>query len=65
MSLDGFIAGPDDNPGWIFDWQFNGDAPSVHYSRDPPFKLLGDDLRKRGGAASSSGMTHVTFEVKR
>jgi dihydrofolate reductase len=25
VSLDGFVAGPDDDPGPIFDWYFNGD----------------------------------------
>jgi dihydrofolate reductase len=28
MSLDGFIADPDDRPGRIFDWYFEGDTPS-------------------------------------
>jgi dihydrofolate reductase len=26
MSLDGFIAQPDDNPGELFDWYWNGDV---------------------------------------
>ena len=25
VSLDGFVAGPDDDPGPLFDWYFNGD----------------------------------------
>ena len=25
VSLDGYVAGPDDDPGPIFDWYFNGD----------------------------------------
>jgi dihydrofolate reductase len=27
VSVDGFIAGPDDDPGPLFDWYFNGDQP--------------------------------------
>jgi dihydrofolate reductase len=31
MSLDGFIAQPDDDPGPIHEWIFAGDAPHAHY----------------------------------
>jgi dihydrofolate reductase len=54
MSLDGFIAGPNDGPdnglgdggGRLFEWYFNGDTPIKHYAEAgsrgvpvPPFKL--------------------------
>jgi dihydrofolate reductase len=54
MSLDGFIAGPNDGPDnglgdggeRLFDWYFNGDTPIRHYEDAgrrgvpvPPFKL--------------------------
>jgi hypothetical protein len=29
ISLDGFIAGPDDDPGKVFDWYFSGDTPTL------------------------------------
>ena len=45
MSLDGFIADPNDNPGKIFDWYFNGDTRSAYYSESLPFKLSSDDAR--------------------
>jgi dihydrofolate reductase len=31
MSLDGFIAQPDDNPGPIHEWLFAADEPHAHY----------------------------------
>lgn len=45
MSLDGFIAGPDDRPGRIFDWYFGGNTRSVHYSKALPFRLSKEDAR--------------------
>ena len=36
VSLDGFVAGPDDDPGPLFDWYFNGDQPlSAQDMADP------------------------------
>ena len=34
MSLDGFVAQPDDNPAELFDWYWNGDVvvPSAQQS---------------------------------
>jgi dihydrofolate reductase len=45
MSLDGFIAGPDDSPGKIFDWYFTGDTPSAYSSDSIPFKLSHEDAK--------------------
>ncbi len=45
MSLDGFIAGPDDSPGRIFDWFFKGDTPSAYSSDSLPFRLSSDDAK--------------------
>ena len=36
VSVDGFVAGPDDDPGPLFDWYFNGDQPlSAQDMADP------------------------------
>jgi dihydrofolate reductase len=36
VSVDGFVAGPDDDPGPLFDWYFNGDLPlSAQDMADP------------------------------
>src|SRR5262245_21134727 len=34
MSLDGFIAGPDDDPGELFDWYQAGDVAVEHANPD-------------------------------
>jgi dihydrofolate reductase len=34
MSLDGFIAQPDDNPAELFDWYQAGDVPVEHANKD-------------------------------
>ena len=40
MSLDGFIAAPDDNPGELFDWYSAGDVAVQHANPDlPAFKV--------------------------
>ncbi|CAM3625665.1 dihydrofolate reductase family protein [Nocardioides zeicaulis] len=36
VSLDGFVAGPDDDPGPLFDWYFNGDLPLAPQDMDDP-----------------------------
>lgn len=36
VSLDGFVAGPDDDPGPLFDWYFNGDLPLAAQDMDDP-----------------------------
>jgi dihydrofolate reductase len=50
ISLDGFIAGPDDDPGKVFDWYFSGDTPIPQYedaarrgAHVPPFRLSAPD----------------------
>lgn len=50
ISLDGFIAGPDDDPGKVFDWYFSGDTPIPQYeeaarrgAQVPPFRLAAPD----------------------
>ena len=42
MSLDGFIAGPDDVPGELFDWYGAGDVTVPNPNKDVTFKV--DDL---------------------
>src|SRR4051794_5163066 len=42
VSVDGFIADPDDNVGPLFEWYFNGDAEIVEGG---PFKLSSDSVR--------------------
>ena len=39
MSLDGFVAQPDDNPAELFDWYWNGDVVGAERSGGP--ELLG------------------------
>jgi len=36
VSVDGFVAGLDDDPGPLFDWYFNGDHPLVAGEMDEP-----------------------------
>lgn len=38
MSLDGFVADPDDQVGTLFDWYFNGEV-EVDYPGCPPFRM--------------------------
>jgi dihydrofolate reductase len=44
MSLDGFIADPNDSPGRLFDWYFKGDTPSA-YGSAYGFKLSSEDAK--------------------
>jgi dihydrofolate reductase len=39
MSLDGFIAGPNDDVGALFRWYFSGDTNFQGSSNDPVFKI--------------------------
>ncbi len=39
MSLDGFVADPDDDPGPLFDWYEAGDVEVVNAGDLPPFHL--------------------------
>lgn len=59
MSLDGFIAGPDDNPAELFDWYGAGDVavpsdnPDVTFNTDAASAALLSDLIGRTGAMIS------------
>ncbi|WP_375484783.1 dihydrofolate reductase family protein [uncultured Jatrophihabitans sp.] len=46
MSLDGYIAGPNDDVGPLFDWYFNGDQPLVAASagQHPDFRVSSASL---------------------
>jgi dihydrofolate reductase len=55
MSLDGFIAGPDDKPGRIFDWYFKGDTPSAYSSESLPFRLTSEDAKIFDESVSTVG----------
>ena len=56
MSLDGFVAQPDDNPGALFDWYWNGDivVPSAQvgmsFSVDAASAAMLQDLMSDCGA---------------
>lgn len=39
VSLDGFVADPDDDPGPLFDWYDAGDVEVVNHGDLPPFHL--------------------------
>ena len=39
MSLDGFIADPDDNPGELFDWYVDGDVPVDSHNEGIDFSV--------------------------
>ena len=44
VSVDGFVADQDDDPGPLFDWYFNGDRPIVDEAgeqRHAPFRVSG------------------------
>lgn len=71
MSLDGFIAGPNDDVSRLFNWYFNGDTPIRHYQAAagrgvsvPPFKLSAssaavfEDLVESGGAVVTGRRTY-------
>lgn len=45
MSLDGFIADPNDNPGKIFDWYFSGDTCSKYSTGNSDFRLSSEDAK--------------------
>jgi dihydrofolate reductase len=55
VSLDGFIAKPDDSPGRLFDWYFKGDKESAYQSDKYPFKLSEDDVKIFDGSTKSIG----------
>jgi dihydrofolate reductase len=45
MSLDGFIANPNHNPGKIFDWYFSGHTPSKYRTGNLDFRLSSEDAK--------------------
>jgi dihydrofolate reductase len=59
MSLDGFVAQPDDNPAELFDWYWNGgvEVPSAQegmsFSADPASAAMLQDLTSGCGALIS------------
>jgi len=74
MSLDGFVAQPNDDVGPLFDWYFNGDTNYTAPSGKMEFKLgagirLFDHLAAAPLALASTnvvaapGVTHLTFRV--
>lgn len=53
MSLDGFIAGPDDDAGPLHDWYFTGDTPSTRaegFNLYEPSRALFDETVEATGA---------------
>jgi hypothetical protein len=56
MSLDGFIAGPNDEIEPLHDWLFSGDVPSRH-SDSMKLEASSRDVLE------SPGVTHVRFRV--
>jgi dihydrofolate reductase len=73
VSLDGFIAGPDDDPRKVFDWYFSGDTPIPQYedaarrgAQVPPFKLAAPDAAVFQELLDNSGAVVTgrrTYEV--
>jgi dihydrofolate reductase len=59
VSLDGFVAGPDDDPGELFDWYWTGDVvvpsaqPSMTFSVDAASASMLQDLTSGCGALVS------------
>jgi dihydrofolate reductase len=67
MSLDGFIADPNDSPGRLFDWYFKGDTPST-YSGTVGFKLSREDAKYFDEGAKMLGAILAgrrTYEVSK
>jgi dihydrofolate reductase len=68
MSLDGFIAAPDDNPGELFDWYQAGDVAIHHASPDlgafnvdeASAAVLGDLLGSAGALISGRHLFDIT-----
>jgi dihydrofolate reductase len=68
MSLDGFIAAPDDNPGELFDWYQAGDVAVHHASPDlgdfnvdeASAAVLGDLLGSAGALISGRHLFDIT-----
>ena len=58
MSLDGFIAGPDDDFERLFAWMYLGDTDLDLASGDTEF-----DLKVSSDVRQSPGVTHPSFRV--
>ena len=55
VSLDGFIAKPDDSPGRLFDWYFKGDKESAYQTDRYPFKLSEEEVKIFDDSTKSIG----------
>ena len=66
MSLDGFVAQPDDNPAELFDWYWNGDVvvpsaqESMSFSVDAASALMLRELTSGCGALVAGRSTRPT-----
>ena len=68
MSLDGFIAGPNDEVDQIFRWYFSGDTDFQSSSTDPMFKISrasADLLRKEWGKLGAIVTGRRDFDVSK
>ncbi len=66
MSLDGFIAGPNDEVDRLFQWYFTGNTERTVSSGDQDFKMSSDGAEFIEGAARSVGAlvtARRTFDV--
>lgn len=66
MSLDGFVAFPDNNPGPLFDWYDAGDVEIVNEGDLPSFHLTAESARYWNGWRSDLGclvVGRVLFDV--
>ena len=50
MSLDGYVARPDDNPDHLFDWMFGGDVEVPLGKADTAFRT--SQSRRQAGSRS-------------
>jgi dihydrofolate reductase len=55
MSLDGFIAGPDDDVQLLFAWYFSGDADHEMSSGDTDYKITSDAAEMIDEASQATG----------
>ncbi len=66
MSLDGFVAGPNDDVDRVFQWYFTGDTTRTVTSGDHDFKMTdaGADLIEEAGHSTGALVTgRRTFEL--
>lgn len=55
VSLDGFVADPNDDPGPLFDWYQAGDIEITNHGDLPPFHLTAESARYWRGWTSELG----------